>query len=359
MRPATQTQAVLEDPRWAQIAARDPAADGAFVYGVTTTGVYCRPSCPARRAKPDHVRFFATPAQAAQAGFRPCRRCRPETPTATRHAAGIEAACRLIATAEEPPSLDALAACAGLSRFHFHRVFKAATGLTPKAYAAGLRAGRARAALAAGAPVTAALYESGFGASSRFYAEASGRLGMAPRAWRDGGTGARLRFALGETSLGAILVAATEKGIAAIELGDDAETLLVRFQARFPEATLIGGDADFERLVARVVALVEQPGAAADLPLDIRGTAFQERVWRALRRIAPGETISYAALAERIGAKGAARAVASACAANRLAVAIPCHRVVRGDGAVSGYAWGVERKRALLAREANGVKNKA
>ncbi len=341
------------------IAARDRAADGAFVYAVTTTGVYCRPSCPARRAKPEHVRFFATPAQAARAGFRPCRRCRPDAPPAvSRHAAGVEAACRLIEAAEEPPALDALAACAGLSRFHFHRVFKAATGLTPKAYAAGLRARRARAALAAGASVTAALYDAGFGASSRFYAEASGRLGMAPRAWRDGGAHARLRFALGETSLGAILVAATEKGIAAIDLGDDAETLLARFQARFPAAVLIGGDAAFERLIARVVALVEHPETTADLPLDIRGTAFQERVWRALQAIPPGATASYAALAECIGAKGAARAVAGACAANRLAVAIPCHRVVRGDGALSGYAWGVDRKRELLARETAAAENK-
>ncbi len=344
-----------EPARRDAVAARDRDADGAFVYAVTTTGVYCRPSCPARRAKPEHIRFFTTPAEAMRAGFRACRRCRPdEAAGASRHAAGIEAACRLIEATEAPPDLDTLAACAGLSRFHFHRVFKAATGLTPNAYAAGIRAQRARAALAAGASVTEAIYDAGFGSASRFYTEASGRLGMAPRAWREGGVRASIRFALGETSLGAILVAATDQGISAIELGDDAETLLRRFQARFANATLIGGDPDFERLVARVAALVENPGAASDLPLDIRGTAFQERVWRALRLIEPGETISYAALAARIGAPGAARAVASACAANRLAVAIPCHRVVRGDGAVSGYAWGVARKRALLARERRG-----
>ncbi|MGC8523051.1 MAG: bifunctional DNA-binding transcriptional regulator/O6-methylguanine-DNA methyltransferase Ada [Acidibrevibacterium sp.] len=346
-----------EATRREAVAARDRAADGAFVYAVTTTGVYCRPSCPARRAKPEHLRFFADPAAAARAGFRPCRRCRPDEPTASRHAAAIEAACRLIEAAETPPDLGAIAARAGLSRFHFHRVFKAATGLTPKAYAAGWRAKRVRAALAAGASVTEAIYDAGFGTSSRFYAEASRRLGMAPRAWRGGGAGARLRFALCATSLGAILVAASEQGIAAIELGDEREALLADFQARFPEAELIGGDADFARLVARVVALVEHPERAADLPLDIRGTAFQERVWRALQAIPPGMTVSYAALAERIGAKGAARAVAGACAANPLAVAIPCHRVVRSDGALSGYAWGVGRKRALLAREA-AAKNK-
>ncbi len=346
-----------ESARRDAVAARDRAADGAFVYAVTTTGVYCRPSCPARRAKPEHVRFFATPAQAARAGFRPCRRCRPDEPAAGRHAAAVEAACRLIEAAETPPDLGAIAARAGLSRFHFHRVFKAATGLTPKAYAAGWRAKRVRAALAAGASVTEAIYDAGFGTSSRFYAEASRRLGMAPRAWRGGGAGACLRFALGATSLGAILVAASEQGIAAIELGDEGETLLADFQARFPEAELIGGDADFARLVTRVIALVEHPEMAADLPLDIRGTAFQERVWRALQAIPPGMTVSYAALAERIGAKGAARAVAGACAANPLAIAIPCHRVVRSDGALSGYAWGVGRKRALLAREA-AAKNK-
>lgn len=346
-----------ESARRDAVAARDRAADGAFVYAVTTTGVYCRPSCPARRAKPEHVRFFATPAQAARAGFRACRRCRPDEPALSRHAAAVEAACRLIEAAETPPDLRAIAVRAGLSRFHFHRVFKAATGLTPKAYAAGWRAKRVRAALAAGASVTEAIYDAGFGTSSRFYAEASRRLGMAPRAWRGGGAGARLRFALGATSLGAILVAASEQGIAAIELGDERETLLADFQARFPEAELIGGDADFARLVTRVIALVEHPEMAADLPLDIRGTAFQERVWRALQAIPPGMTVSYAALAERIGAKGAARAVAGACAANPLAIAIPCHRVVRSDGALSGYAWGVGRKRALLAREA-AAKNK-
>ncbi len=346
-----------EPARREAVAARDRAADGAFVYAVTTTGVYCRPSCPARRAQPEHLRFFADPAAAARAGFRPCRRCRPDEPALSRHVAAIEAACRLIEAAETPPDLGAIAARAGLSRFHFHRVFKAATGLTPKAYAAGWRAKRVRAALAAGASVTEAIYEAGFGTSSRFYAEAATRLGMPPRAWRDGGAGAHLRFALSATSLGAILVAASERGIAAIDLGDDAETLLARLRARFPAAALIGGDPDFARLVAQVIALVEHPETAADLPLDIRGTAFQERVWRALQAIPPGTTLSYAALAERIGAKGAARAVARACAANPLAIAIPCHRVVRRDGAVSGYAWGVGRKRALLAREA--TENKA
>ncbi|RDD96751.1 bifunctional DNA-binding transcriptional regulator/O6-methylguanine-DNA methyltransferase Ada [Paracoccus pantotrophus] len=340
------------DPRWQQVLARDTAADGHFVYAVRTTGVYCRPSCPSRRAKPGNVALYASPAEAEAAGFRPCRRCNPRgASTAEANAALVAAACRLIEGAETPPSLQALADAAGLSPFHFHRQFKAATGLTPRAYAAAHRAGRLRDRLAQGASITGAIYEAGFGSNSRFYEGADGMLGMTPTAWRKGGAGAEIRFALAQCALGALLVAQSRRGICAIALGDDPETLLHDFQDRFPAAELIGGDAAFEALVARVVGFVEAPGIGLDLPLDIRGTAFQQRVWQALRQIPPGSTASYAEIARRIGAPRASRAVAAACAANDIAVAIPCHRVVRSDGALSGYRWGVARKRALLDRE--------
>ncbi|UFS66709.1 bifunctional DNA-binding transcriptional regulator/O6-methylguanine-DNA methyltransferase Ada [Paracoccus denitrificans] len=340
------------DPRWQRVLARDAAADGSFVYSVRTTGVYCRPSCPSRRAKPQNVTLYASPDQAEAAGFRPCRRCNPRGASAAEaNAALVAAACRLIEQAETPPTLQALAEAAGLSPFHFHRQFKAVTGLTPRAYAAAHRAGRLRARLAQGASVTGAIYEAGFNSSSRFYEGADGMLGMTPSAWRKGGAGAEIRFALGQCALGAILVAQSRRGICAIALGDDPEALLRDFQDRFPAATLIGGDAEFEALVARIVGFIEAPGIGLDLPLDIRGTAFQQRVWQALRQIPPGTTASYAEIARRIGEPQASRAVAQACAANPIAVAIPCHRVVRSDGALSGYRWGVARKRALLDRE--------
>jgi AraC family transcriptional regulator of adaptative response/methylated-DNA-[protein]-cysteine methyltransferase len=319
---------------------------------VRTTGIYCRPSCAARAARPDNIAFHATPAEAEAAGFRPCRRCRPDTDSAAeRQAALVARACRTIETAETLPALATLAHQAGLSPSHFHRLFKAATGVTPKAYAEARRAERAAARLREAAAVTTALYEAGYGSSSRFYASSTERLGMTPSAYRDGGAGAVIRFAIGECSLGSILVAATAKGIAAILLGDDPQALLQDFEDRFPKATLEGGDAGFETLVARVVGLIEAPGTAFDLPLDISGTAFQQRVWQALRAIPAGATASYAKIAEAIGLPKATRAVAQACAANALAVAIPCHRVIRADGALSGYRWGIERKRALLARE--------
>ena len=345
--------AVEADPRWAAVVARDRSHDGAFFYSVATTGVYCRPSCAARLANPRNVRFHATPADAEAAGFRPCKRCRPnEASSDERQAALVAEACRQIAAAEEPPSLAELARGAGLSPHHFHRVFKAVAGLTPKAYAAAHRAERVREGLARGEGVTTAMYDAGFNASSRFY-EASDRiLGMRPSDYRAGGARAQIRFAIGQCSLGAILVAVSAKGVCAILLGDDPEVLARQLQDRFPRAELIGGDADFEATVAKVVGLVEAPRLGLDLPLDVQGTAFQERVWQALREIPAGETASYAEVARRIGAPRAVRAVAQACASNSLAVAIPCHRVVRTDGALSGYRWGVERKQALLAREA-------
>ncbi|MBA4010879.1 MAG: bifunctional DNA-binding transcriptional regulator/O6-methylguanine-DNA methyltransferase Ada [Phenylobacterium sp.] len=342
-----------ESARWAALAARDAAADGAFFYSVRTTGVYCRPSCAARPARPENVAFHTSTAEAEAAGFRPCKRCKPDqAPLAQRNAAAVAAACRLIESAEEVPGLEALAAEAGMSPFHFHRIFKAVTGVTPKAYADARRAERVRQALGEAGTITEAIYDAGFNSGGRFYEQSEKVLGMTPTRFRAGGEAAQIRFALGECSLGSILVAATDKGVCAILFGDDPDDLLRDLQDRFDRAELIGGDAAFEALVAQVVGFVEQPKLGLDLPLDVRGTAFQQRVWQALREIPAGETASYADVAAKIGKPAAVRAVAQACAANALAVAIPCHRVVRNDGALSGYRWGVERKRALLDREA-------
>lgn len=341
------------DPRWSAVAARDRSADGAFYYSVKTTGVYCRPSCAARLANPKNVRFHATPADAERAGFRPCKRCKPDRPPQERrHTAMVAEACRLIETADEAPGLTDLARTAGLSPYHFHRVFKAATGVTPKDYAAAHRAERVREGLRKAGTVTEAIYDAGFNSGGRFYAQSDAVLGMTPRDYRAGGNNAEIRFAVGECSLGSILVARSAKGVCAISLGDDPDALVRELQDRFPRAELVGGDADFEGLVARVVGFVEAPGLGPDLPLDVRGTAFQRRVWRVLCEIPAGATASYAEIAARIGAPKAVRAVAAACAANTLAVAIPCHRVVRTGGALSGYRWGVERKHLLLEREA-------
>ncbi len=344
-----------DEERWEAVKRRDPEADGAFVFSVATTGVYCRPSCPSRRARRENVAFHASCADAERAGFRPCKRCRPDASTAAlRRTDAVVRACRLLEAAVEEPTLAELARAVGLSPYYFHRLFKATMGVTPKAYANACRARRARHELAGDDTVTTAIYAAGYNSSARFYAESPARLGMTPTRLRDGGVGTTIRFALGECSLGAILVAATTKGVCAIELGDDADVLLRAFERRFPKACLIGADAAFEQLVARVVGLIERPQCGVDLPLDIRGTAFQQRVWQALRAIGPGTTASYAEIARRIGQPTAVRAVAGACAANPVAVAIPCHRVVRTDGALSGYRWGVARKRILLEREAAG-----
>jgi AraC family transcriptional regulator, regulatory protein of adaptative response / methylated-DNA-[protein]-cysteine methyltransferase len=353
-RPLSAEAASIErDPRWAAVAARDRGADGTFFYSVDTTGVYCRPSCASRRANPRNVRFHRTAADAERAGFRPCRRCRPGEPALEHvHVDKIVKICREIERAETTPTLAALARRAGLSPHHLHRVFKAVTGLTPRGYAAAHRSRRVRRQLEdTTRTVTDAIYEAGFNSSGRFYETAGEVLGMTPTAYRAGGVDTEIRFAVGRCSLGSILVAQSARGVCAISLGDDPDALVQGLQDRFPRATLIAGDTAFEQTVARVVALVETPSRGCDLPLDVRGTAFQQRVWEALRRIPPGTTVSYAELAARVGAPGGARAVAQACAANTLAVAIPCHRVVRTDGALSGYRWGVERKRRLLERE--------
>jgi AraC family transcriptional regulator, regulatory protein of adaptative response / methylated-DNA-[protein]-cysteine methyltransferase len=341
------------EDRWDAVIRRDPSQDGTFYYSVRTTGIYCRPSCGARLPRRENVQFYLTPDAAEKAGFRPCRRCRPnQVSLAQQHALAVEKACRFIEAAEEAPSLDHLAEAAGMSRFHFHRIFKAGTGLTPKAYFATLRAGKVRNELVRSDTVTEAIYAAGFNSNGRFYAASSQILGMTPTSFRSGGDGTSIRFAIGECSLGSILVAATEKGICAIFFGDDPDVLARDLQDRFPKAHLTGGEPDFERWVATVIGFVEAPAGSLELPMDPRGTIFQQRVWQALREIPCGATASYSEVAERIGSPGAVRAVAQACANNPLAVAIPCHRVVRSDGALSGYRWGVERKRALLDREA-------
>jgi len=345
-------KAVTEaDPRWAKVMARDTASDGQFVYSVKSTGVYCRPSCAARLANPANVRFHLTPAAAQTEGFRACKRCKPDLGCEAPHAAKVADAARRIAASEETPSLTSLAKRAGLSPHHFHRVFKAITGLTPKDYAAAHRGNKVRAELRKSASVTEAIYDAGYNSGSRFYEKSKSLLGMTPTRYRAGGADEEIRFAIAETSLGALLVAASEKGVCAILMGDNPEKLLQDLQDRFTRARLVGGDAKFEKLVAKVVGLVERPRKDLDLPLDIRGTAFQQRVWKALTAIPAGKTASYAEIARKIGKPSAVRAVAQACAANNLAIAIPCHRVVKTDGGLSGYRWGVARKQELLARE--------
>lgn len=342
-----------DNDRWHALLSHDPAADRAFVFAVATTGIYCRPSCPSRRAKRENVRFYASCIEAEQAGFRPCKRCQPNEPApAQRRADWVAVACRAIEQAERPPTLEALASIAGMSRFHFQRVFKAVTGVSPRDYSKAHRRGRVHAALASNTTVTDAIYDAGFSSNGRFYAASNRLLGMTPGAYQSNGADTSIRFAVGECRLGSILVAATDKGVCAVSLGDDPDALARDLQDRFSKARLIGGDADFEQWIAKVVGFIDSPMQGLDLPLDIRGTAFQQQVWQALRDIPFGSTASYAEIAKRIGRPTASRAVAQACGANPVAVLIPCHRVVRTDGGLSGYRWGVERKRALLEHEA-------
>jgi len=346
--------AIADDPRWARIVARDRTADGHFWFSVVTTGIYCRPSCPARTANPENVQLHVTLEAAKRTGFRPCKRCNPDGLSIEgENAALVARACRLIERSEEEPSLTELAEAVGRSASYFHRLFKATTGLTPKDYASAHRAAKVRESLASGSSITEAIYDAGFNSSGRFYEKSTDMLGMTPTQYRAGGANENIRFAVGESSLGAILVASSKKGVASVLLGDDPETLVRNLQDRFPRANLIGADRDYEVQVARVVGYVEAPSLGLDLPLDVRGTAFQQRVWQALQEIPVGQTVSYAEVARRIGSPKSVRAVAGACTANKLAVAIPCHRVVRNDGSLAGYAWGIERKRKLLDREAS------
>jgi AraC family transcriptional regulator of adaptative response/methylated-DNA-[protein]-cysteine methyltransferase len=341
------------DPRWAAVLARDPSADSQFVYAVKTTGVYCRASSPSRLPRPENVEFFSGAAEAEAAGYRPSRRAASDqTSVAAKHAALVANSCRQIEQADALPSLAQLADEAGLSAYHFHRVFKSVTGLTPNAYARAHRARKIREQLTRPGSITDALYGAGFNSNSRFYEASDTLLGMKPSSYRAGGLNTDINFAVGECSLGSILVAQSSRGVCAILLGDDPNRLVQDLQDKFGNANLIGCDADFEQLIAKVIGFIEAPAIGLDLPLDLRGTAFQERVWMALREIPLGTTASYAEIARRIGAPTSFRAVAQACGANWLAVAIPCHRVVRSDGDLSGYRWGVERKRKLLEREA-------
>lgn len=344
-----------EEERWTAVQTRDVEADGHFVYAVRTTGVYCQPSSMARLPKRENVEFFDSAIAAESAGYRSSRRVRgDQTSAATERAALVARACRLIEASETPPSLDDLADEIGMSPFHFHRLFKAETGLTPKAYSSAYRARKLREELSSSkASITDAIYSAGFNSNSRFYEASDQLLGMHARDYRAGGVGAVIRFAVGQCSLGAILVAQSQRGICAILLGDDPDALVHDLQDQFPKAELIGCDNEFEQLIAEVVGFVEAPSIGLHLPLDVQGTAFQERVWRALREIPPGKTMSYTEIAVLIGAPKAVRAVAQACASNHIAVAIPCHRVVRRDGDLAGYRWGVDRKRELLRREVN------
>lgn len=341
--------------RWRAVVARDRASDGRFFYAVHSTGVYCRPSCPARRPRPEQVEYFVTCEQAERAGYRACKRCRPRQPAlSTRWREAISAACRLIERSPEVPALTELAARAGFSPAYFHRLFRAAMGVTPKAYGEACRAGRMTGALKAAASVTEAIYAAGFNSSGRFYAGSKQRLGMMPRAVRAGGQGELIEFALGRCWLGRVLVAATAQGLCAVSLGADSKALTQALQERFPKARIEPGGPRLRHLVDEVLRSIARPSLELALPLDLRGTAFEQQVWQALREVTPGTTASYGQIARQIGHPRAARAVARACAANPLALVIPCHRIVRSDGQAGGYRWGRERKRALLAREAPG-----
>jgi AraC family transcriptional regulator of adaptative response/methylated-DNA-[protein]-cysteine methyltransferase len=341
-----------DEVRWQAVVARDASVDGTFVLGVKSTGIYCRPSCPARKPLRKNVSFHATCAAAEAAGFRACKRCKPNSlGQDDGRADKIAAACRTIETAGTAPSLDELATSAGLSPHHFHRVFKAVTGVTPKAYAVAHRNARVRKALKGNKSVTDAIYDAGFNSSARFYDAAQQALGMNPRVFRAGGADMEIRYAIAPCSLGLVLAATTESGICAIFLGDNEKTLAGELAARFPRAKISAGGEGSKKLLADVVANIDMPAKAAKLPLDIRGTAFQHLVWTALRDIPTGETVTYAEIARRIGKPRAVRAVGAACGANPVAIVVPCHRVVGHDGKLTGYRWGVERKRKLLARE--------
>jgi AraC family transcriptional regulator of adaptative response/methylated-DNA-[protein]-cysteine methyltransferase len=344
-----------EAARWGAVVRRDWDMDGQFVYAVRTTGVYCRPSCASRPKRREHVRFYTDATQAEAAGFRACLRCAPNGISPTeRRVALVEAACRRLADVNEVSDLDSLARAAGISRFHFHRVFKAVTGITPRAYAAERRAERVRGALGTAGSVTEAIYGAGFNASSRFYAEAPAALGMTPSRYRAEGRSERIRFAVARCALGTVLVATSERGVCAILLGDEPAALEQDLRRRFARADLLQADAALASVVASVIAWIDRGTQASFLSLDMRGTVFQRRVWAALADIPEGRTATYAEVAAAVGRPGAARAVAGACATNALAVAVPCHRVVRSDGSVAGYRWGVARKHALLTQERAG-----
>ncbi|NMP25993.1 bifunctional DNA-binding transcriptional regulator/O6-methylguanine-DNA methyltransferase Ada [Rahnella sp. SAP-1] len=347
-----QTTAEQDERRWQAVVDRDSQADGAFVYAVKTTGIYCAPACPSRIPNRQNVEFFSDGSQAEAAGYRPCKRCRQgRISLHQQQSEQVAQACRLLESSEKTPTLAQVASQVGMSAFHFHRVFKSFTGLTPRAYALAKRQQRVRENLTDQQSVTTSILAAGYASSGTFYASSPASLGMTPRAFRAGGQGMTVWFAVGRCSLGDILVAESSRGICAILLGDDAQALVECLQDTFPHAQLLANNADFEQRIAIIVGWVDDPESGLDLPLDIRGTAFQQRVWQALREIPLGTRLSYAEVAAKIGSPKAVRAVASACAANLLAVAIPCHRVVKSNGALGGYRWGIARKKRLLERE--------
>ncbi|HQY92878.1 bifunctional DNA-binding transcriptional regulator/O6-methylguanine-DNA methyltransferase Ada [Caldilinea sp.] len=350
---ATPLSFTTEDARWVAVCTKDSAAEGNFWFAVTTTGVYCRPTCRSRQPLRQNVRFFDSPATAEAAGFRPCKRCQPHQPEPYiegEHVQAIEQACALIRNSESAPTLATLAATVGMSPYHFQRIFKARLGVTPKQYAMTLRRQRAAEMLPEADSVTAAIFDAGYNNGGHFYSESNDTIGMTPTTYRRGAAGETIRLGVAECYLGWVLVAATPRGLCAIDLGDDPHALEAGLRSRFPKAE-IARDASLAAWMQQVVRFLDAPESGLRLPLDIQGTAFQQRVWAALREIPAGSTLSYTEVAERIGAPSAVRAVAAACAANKLAVAIPCHRVVRQNGELSGYRWGIERKRRLLARE--------
>jgi len=343
-----------DSDRWEAVVQRSPRADGFFVYGVSTTGIYCRPVCPSRLPKRKNVVFLETWQAAEEAGFRPCKRCKPQSPgEADESVKAIVRACQIIEEAEQLPTLQQLADAVGLSQYHFHRLFKSVVGVTPKQYGAEKRLDRVRSQLQQGSTVTEAIYNAGFESSSRFYETATSALGMKPKEYRSGGQGISIHFAIAQSYLGQVLIAATRQGICRIDFGDIPEILRARLKSSFPRAELQASEPEFHKIVTQVLGFLEKPAQGLDLPLDIQGTAFQRRVWTALQDIPPGTTASYGEVAARIGNPRAARAVAQACASNNIAVAIPCHRAVRSDGGLGGYRWGVERKREILERESD------
>ena len=353
MRDVANSAFSSDGQRWKALLHREQRADGAFLYAVKSTGVYCRPTCPSRLPKRENVVFFTSFPAAEAAGFRPCKRCSPrDTSAREHHLKAIIRACKLIEGSEEHPRLGHLAAAVGLSSSHFHRLFKEIVGVTPTEYARAVRMDRLRNGLTQGSSITQTIYEAGFASTSRFYEGSKNMLGMTPGTYRNGAAGFRIRVAVAKSFLGWVLVAATNRGICSIDLGDAPQSLLEGLRLRFPKAEVCQDDSGFAEWVSRVVAFIGAPASGFDLPLDIQGTAFQQRVWRALQGIPPGSTKSYAEIAAQIGKPTATRAVGRACASNRLAVVIPCHRAVRSDGGLGGYRWGTERKLQLLEREA-------